>query len=404
MGKSKTGGTRSYLRGRVGSDVYSIGRDGKGKKQQVVRSLAESVANPQTISQMRGRMIMSTLMQTVAVLKPIIDHSFDNVTGRQPNISEFISRNYALIKADVLAHPSTGNQFGLNNYGEKGAKQGRYIISDGSANVPAALSITPAEGKLSITLVADNITVGGLKDVLNLGSEEYFTLVGLTAAGEANYVRYRINQALSNDVAITADNVASVFAVEGNANAAIALASNVITITLAAVSNCCAVIVTKKNASGFIHSKAILGEGDSFLYPANIALATYPVGSDMYLNGGDIFGLSENVSGSGSGGGSTPVSNPKLTISTTGTGSASVTAGGAAYTSGNEVAAGTQMGISITPASGQVPTAQLNGSNLSLTANNGVYTAQFNMPSSDSTLAINTGSTGGDDEGFDPGD
>ena len=71
MAKAKSGGTRSFLRGRVGSDVYSIGKDAKGNKQQIVRSLAESVANPQTLAQMRGRMIMSTIMQAVSSMSAI---------------------------------------------------------------------------------------------------------------------------------------------------------------------------------------------------------------------------------------------------------------------------------------------------------------------------------------------
>ena len=75
MAKSKNGGTRAYIRGRIGSDVYSVGKTSDGKKQQVVRSLAESVANPRTASQMFGRMVMSTVMQAVSGFKPIIDHS-----------------------------------------------------------------------------------------------------------------------------------------------------------------------------------------------------------------------------------------------------------------------------------------------------------------------------------------
>ena len=93
MAKGKSGGTRSFLRGRVASDVYSIGKDAKGNKQQIVRSLAESVANPQTLAQMRGRMIMSTIMQAVSSMAMIIDHSFDNVPAGQPKVSEFIKRN-----------------------------------------------------------------------------------------------------------------------------------------------------------------------------------------------------------------------------------------------------------------------------------------------------------------------
>ena len=203
MGKSKSGGTRSYIRGRVGADVYSIGRDAKGKKQQVVRSLAETVANPQTQNQMKGRMIMSTIMQAVAGLKPIIDHSFDNVTGKQPNISEFIARNYALIKADVAANPAASNKFGLVKYQEKGAKRGQYIISDGQAALPSALVLTKASGSIAITMASDAITIAGLKAALGMTSEEYFTLVGIDASGNVLYERFRINPSLADSTAIS---------------------------------------------------------------------------------------------------------------------------------------------------------------------------------------------------------
>lgn len=294
MAKSKSGGTRSFLRGRVGADVYSIGKNAKGAKQQVVRSLAETVANPQTQNQMRGRMIMSTVMQAVAALKPIIDHSFDNVSGRQPNISEFITRNYALVKADVAANPSSNNAFGLNMYQEKGVKRGAYIIADGDAVIPSALVLTKATGVIAITMASDAITIAGLKSALGMTSEEYFTLVGITSNGAANYERFRVNPTLAGDTAISADNIGDVFAVEGNAAAAVALSGNVINITLGSVANCCAVIVSKKTTSGYIHNEAILGDATGIDYNADAALPTYPVGAQDYLNGGDIYGQSES--------------------------------------------------------------------------------------------------------------
>ena len=299
MAKSKSGGTRTYIRGRVGSDVYSIGRDAKGKKQQVVRSLAESVANPQTQAQMRGRMIMSTISQALAVLRPIVDHAFDGVSGARANLAEFTAQNYALIKADVAAHPSTGNVFGLNKYQEKGAKQGAYVVSKGQATIPAALVLTKATGIIAITLPSDSITIGGLKAALGMTSEEYFTLVGLTTAGAANYERFRVNPTLADSTAISSGNIGDVFAVEGNAVASIAIASNVISITLASVAGDCAVIVSKKVNSGYIHNDAVLGNGANFDAPADVALPTYPVGAQNYLNGGDIFGQQESFNPGG---------------------------------------------------------------------------------------------------------
>ena len=307
MAKSKSGGTRTYLRGRVGSDVYSIGRDSKGKKQQVVRSLAESVSNPQTQSQMRGRMILSTIAQALAVLRPIVDHSFDNVIGAQANLSEFTSRNYGLIKADIAAHPASGNAFGLVAYKEKGAKQGQYVISDGQATIPAALVLTKATGVIVITMPVGNVTIGGLKSALGMSNEEYFTLVGLTTTGAAAYERFRVNPSLSDDTVISAENISNVFAVEGNAVATIGLAGESISITLAEIAGCSAVIVSKKANGKYIHNEAQLGDGTSFAAPADTALPTYPVGNENYLNGGDIFGQQESFN---PGGGDTPAPTP----------------------------------------------------------------------------------------------
>ena len=243
---------------------------------------------------MRGRMIMSTIAQALAVLRPIVDHSFDNVTGSRANLAEFTSRNYGAIKADIAANPSGSNTFGLVKYQEKGAKRGAYVISDGAAQLPATLSLVKASGIITITLPADNITIGGLKSALGLTEEEYFTLVGMAISGAAYYERFRINPSLAAATVISADNIADIFAVEGNAAAVVALSSNVISITLEAVAGCCAVIISKKVSGKYIHNKATLGDSLNFGFTSDEALPTYPVGAQNYLNGGDIFGMSES--------------------------------------------------------------------------------------------------------------
>jgi len=86
-----------------------------------------------------------------------------------------------------------------------------------------------------------------------------------------------------------------------------------------------------------------------------------------------------------------------LTISTSGNGSATVTLNGSAVTSGASLSEDDEVEISITPAAGQVPTATLNGSEIELTEDGGVYTGNFAMPAQASTLVINTGTASGDD-------
>ena len=108
-----------------------------------------------------------------------------------------------------------------------------------------------------------------------------------------------------------------------------------------------------------------------------------------------------NTNGGASGsenGGQSQQSGFGLTISKTGSGSASVTINGDAVTSGSSLSEDAEVEISITPAEGQVPTATINGSSIELTESDGVYTGSFAMPGQASTLVINTGTTGGGDD------
>lgn len=288
MAKSKSGGTRALLRGRVGSDVYSVGKDGMGKRQQVVRSLAEVVANPRTENQMFGRMIMSTVMQAVGALSPIIDHSFDGVAKGQPSISEFIRRNYALVKADALAHPASGNDFSMVKYQEKGALVGAYVISSGNAVLPSAVSVE--DGILAITLTAGTLTVGGLKAALGLSVDGYITGVAIVDGDGARFVRAKLTTSLADSTAITADNVGSLFTLEGNSTPSVALVNNIVAITFVDDTESLAqgAIASDYIDGAWKHSSCTLNVVAPSLVSADAALATYPTGSEQFLNGGEI--------------------------------------------------------------------------------------------------------------------
>lgn len=285
MAKAKSGGTRSFLRGRVASDVYSIGKDAKGNKQQIVRSLAESVANPQTLAQMRGRMIMSTVMQAVSSMAAIIDHSFDNVPVGQPNVSEFIRRNYALVKADVAAHPASGNAFGLNKYGEKGIKQGAYVVAAGSAADIAGVQMNGANKALVIALSA-GATIADLRTALGIGTEDYFTAVCVTADGKFLYNRFHVSQSLPSATQISADNIGSVISLDGNVNVSLAFADNKITATFGDFSANAGIIVSRKVNATYKHNDVVLVAPDAPTFTSDDALPTYPTGSQRFLNGG----------------------------------------------------------------------------------------------------------------------
>lgn len=285
MGKSKNGGTRSYIRGRIGSDVYSIGKDGKGKKQQVIRSLAETVANPQTQAQMRGRMIMSTVMQAVAGMAAIVDHSFDGVVAGQPSISEFIRVNYAAVKADVAANPASGNAFGLNKYQEKGVKAGAWIIADGKAVSVSGVALNAAAKTATIAISGDK-TFADLLSALGLNADDYFTICAVDASAGFVYARIGFNAATAAATVLSADNIASVLTLSGNVSIVPSISGSDLVLTLGALSANNGIIVSRKVAGGYIHNDVVLATPSNPDYAADVALPTYPVGSQRFLNGG----------------------------------------------------------------------------------------------------------------------
>ena len=119
-------------------------------------------------------------------------------------------------------------------------------------------------------------------------------------------------------------------------------------------------------------------------------------GSGTSGSNGSSGGGSSTGSDTGGGGtGSVTPSVPKLTINRSGSGTSNVTANGEGVSSGAEIAANTEVTVSVTPAEGATPTASLNGNTVTLTESDGVYSGTFTMPSSNATLVINSGGTTG---------
>lgn len=291
MAKSKSGGTRSYIRGKIGADVYSIGKNGKGQKQQVVRSLAEVVSNPQTEAQMKGRMIMSTVMQTVSCLAPIIDHSFDNVPNGQPSISEFIRRNYALVKADAEAHPTTGFKFGLNKYQQKGSRGGQYVISSGDVIAGAGIHLvgTGSVACMEVILSSTDKSFGFLKERIGITNDDYLTLVAIGSDGALFYSRFYPNAAIADDTVIDSTNISTLFTQEGNDAYDLALDGVKVTFTSGNIESAFGYILSKKTDAGWKHSNGVMEVTAEMIgYASDVALPTYPQGSARFLNGGDI--------------------------------------------------------------------------------------------------------------------
>lgn len=91
MGKAKRGGVFGMIRGSVGPATYSIGKDGAGKKQQIIREKPIEVANPRTRAQAIQRMKMVPVQYALGLLGDIVDHSFRGIQEGWPSRRHFMS-------------------------------------------------------------------------------------------------------------------------------------------------------------------------------------------------------------------------------------------------------------------------------------------------------------------------
>lgn len=94
MGKSKKGGVFGYLRGKVGGVTYSImsaANSKSGKKEQIVRALPDSVANPQTISQVIQRMKSTPAHRFYSALSELLSNAFEGVKYGNASRLHFLS-------------------------------------------------------------------------------------------------------------------------------------------------------------------------------------------------------------------------------------------------------------------------------------------------------------------------
>ena len=114
-------------------------------------------------------------------------------------------------------------------------------------------------------------------------------------------------------------------------------------------------------------------------------------------NGGG--GYDNNGGSDNNGGNSQQTSGHALTITKNGNGMAVVSCGGQNVVSGALLQEDDECELSVTPAEGVTPNATLNGSEIELSEDGGVWSGNFAMPGLASSLVINTGTAEGGDSG-----
>lgn len=244
MARSTQGGTRGFIRGKVGDSLYQVTRNSEGKPIQLVRAVEDGRTNPNTEGQAIARMQMALLMGTLAQFKQIVDHSFEGVPYGQLSIAEFVRVNMPLVQEDTRSHWEAWNVFGYPEKGVSVMRVGAFIMARGTLVIPTAVTMVQPEysdgaPSIEITLERNNATVGELKQALGLNVDDYMTVLAMyPCEDEQNsllaFCRYYLSSNVSDDTVISNQNVSLLFRTEGNTTPSITYANRKITLSFVA--------------------------------------------------------------------------------------------------------------------------------------------------------------------------
>lgn len=176
MARSKQGGAWGFLRGKVGGMSYSIlgaDKSGSGKKEQIIRSLPETVKNPQTAGQTMQRMKLAPAQKFYKAFTELLSNAFQGIAYGDA------SRRYFMALAMKTEGP----------YVQKGVDRfipAAYVFSQGSL---PSVGIEPFEGGANVITLANEVAEG----TTTITNAEFAELLGV---GED----YQLTVAVVNNV------------------------------------------------------------------------------------------------------------------------------------------------------------------------------------------------------------
>lgn len=288
MAQSK--GFFGLRKGSTKSLTFSV-LDGK----QITKDRVYDVKNPRTESQMRQRMLMTTIGAAFKTLKSIADHSFEGYSSGMQCMRQFNSRNLNRFKQAAAAKGSVA----FNKYKDGDINPLPFILASGS--LPGFSFKFDTTSNLEIVgekEEADFTTAEGIYAALGVQRNDLITFCtvigeGTTLNGVYSYKAERFNIVrLYCDKSGAVSKPADAFTISTNndqASVSMSTAANAITIKTGEA-DFGAVIQSRKNDSGWLRSDAVMIVNDTVIADVKTAnqLATYPVGTELILNNGSM--------------------------------------------------------------------------------------------------------------------
>lgn len=131
MARSSLRGARSPLRGKLGSVVYQVTRNAKGKTTQLSKAAETSRENPNTEKQAKARMVMGMIQRMYHKLPQIIKDAYIGTPRGTLSFQHFAKINYEQLRTERDEHWSEVGQFDWRNKYDMLAPAGPWYLTDG---------------------------------------------------------------------------------------------------------------------------------------------------------------------------------------------------------------------------------------------------------------------------------
>ena len=142
MARSRVGGSRAKISGKLGNQVYQIVRNPDGGFQQAVYSLPEDKRLALTPALAKQRMIMSIVMRHMNLLREFMSAAFEGVPEGTLSVQEFARVNIKYLQEhfDDEGYPQSYIWWPL--YGQNLALPAPLIITQGTFKPSAIYQVT----------------------------------------------------------------------------------------------------------------------------------------------------------------------------------------------------------------------------------------------------------------------
>ena len=148
MARSRVGGSKGLLSGKVGDVIYSITRNADGSFRQMIGANPESRFNPNTDAQACARMTMGMIERAMFTYRDFMGTGFEGVDPGTNSVSKFSEVNYNEIREEILQYwdmPDwTEWNYDFPKKGQTVPKDGMFIISQGSIRWDGLVYCVPA--------------------------------------------------------------------------------------------------------------------------------------------------------------------------------------------------------------------------------------------------------------------